>query len=884
MKLRCGLLLAVLAAATALPPLEVAARPTGSVTPASLTPEASGSVALSVRRSSEGVELVIEGTGAAPVLQQSRDGQAWRGDLRIGAPGGLRLGPQRLTLPDAGLQMVSLQGSGSDYSIEVVPVQGAPLGRPVVSADGRNLVITFPSGALQPTQRTATLNVQQPGRVPQASFAPPLQPRAVAPPLGDMAVGSMVLRNQSYVNVSGPNVTLTLRNAPAKDALMSIAQLGGYGFVFVDDQPATASQGNQSPVIQAGTSASTTAGQPTVPGGRPVTMAFRNESYSRALNSVLLAAGLQGKKDGNTILVGANVLGKGFGSQISKVYRLNQASASSAADYLASLGASITKISVITNSVSQGTPLANDVAGSQATQQTQRQDITTTETYGGGLGPLRGLIGTTDSRLQTITLIGDSSQVSVAENYIRQLDLRQRQVALTVRILDVSLDNATEIDNSFAFRYGSNFIVNDQGRLLAAFGKNLPAEASSFDQFEETTQASASSRSSGGTRSASSSRNSSEGRNSSTGSSATTEATDSAGDTYQLTDTYTTEELRKINDVLQKTSGTVVYKNDVTGKYETLPVPANDGYREVTETNISNITNLISAITGRETSASRTNTSSNSRADGSDASSGATRQSGRSSSAQSGQSSNTNKSSTTRKRPNPGLNYPDSEFYDFLQAQIVSRSTKILASPTLILQEGDEPYSGSDAERISRDGKVGRSRTNEAFVRVGTQYVVSYRTTKDTNGSVYCEPEFGNAGLTFGARVDKIDDNGFITFSLSPEISAAVGRESIDSCGLIYQLNDRLLDTGKVRVRDGQTLILTGVISDEDLSVVTKWPILGDLPLVGQFFRLSSGDRRKSELVIMVTPRVIKDDQGGMYGYGYQPATNDARSFVYSGG
>ena len=309
MKLRCGLLLAVLAAATALAPLEVAARPIGSVTPASVTPEASGSVALSVRRSSEGVELVIEGTGAAPVLQQSRDGQAWRGDLRIGAPGGLRLGPQRLTLPEAGLQMVSLQGSGSDYSIEVLPVQGAPLGRPVVSADGRNLVITFPSGALQPTQRTATLNVQQPGRVPQTSFAPPLQPRAVAPPLGDMAVGSMVLRNQSYVNVSGPNVTLTLRNAPAKDALMSIAQLGGYGFVFVDDQPATASPGNQSPVIQAGTSVSASAGQPAAQGGRPVTMAFRNESYSRALNSVLLAAGLQGKKDGNTILVGANVLG-----------------------------------------------------------------------------------------------------------------------------------------------------------------------------------------------------------------------------------------------------------------------------------------------------------------------------------------------------------------------------------------------------------------------------------------------------------------------------------------------------------------------------------------------------------------------------------------------
>ena len=883
MKLRSGLLLAVLAAGPACDAVRAVPLPAASVAPAPST-AGSGAVALSVKRSPEGVELVIEGTGAAPVLQQSRDGQTWRGDLRIGSPSGLRLGPQRIALPDAGLQMVSLQGSGSDYAIEVVPVPGAPLARPVVSADGRNLVISFSSGALQPTQRTANFNLQQPGRVPQSSFAPPLQPRAVAPPLGDMAVGSMVLRNQSYVNVSGPNVTLTLRNAPAKDALMSIAQLGGYGFVFVDDQLAGPGQGNAAPALQSSPAASSPVSQSTPQGGRPVTMAFRNESYARALNSVLLAAGLQGKKDGNTILVGSNVLGKGFGSQISKVYRLNQASASSAADYLASLGASITKVSVITNSVSQGTPLAADIAGSQATQQTQRQDITTTETYGGGLGPLRGLIGTTDSRLQTITLIGESAQVSVAENYLRQLDLRQRQVALTVRILDVNLDNSTEIDNSFAFRYGSNFIVNDQGRLLAAFGKNLPADSSSFDQFEETNKLSSSARSSGGLRNANSSRDSSVARKASTGSSATTEASDSVGDTYELTDTYTTEELRKINDVLQTSSGTVVYKNDVTGKYETLPVPANDGYREVTETSIDNITNIISAITGRETSALRTNSSLNTRSDGSESSSGSLRETTRSSNARSDRSKSKNKSATTRKRPNPGRDYPDSEFYDFLQAQIVSRSTKILASPTLILQEGDEPYGGTDAERISSDGKIGRSRTNEAFVRVGTQYVTAYAVKQDINGNNFCEPKFGNAGLTFGARVDKIDDNGFVTFSLSPEISAAVGTQQIDRCGIIYQINDRLLDTGKVRVRDGQTLILTGVISDEDRSVVTKWPILGDLPLIGQFFRRSSGDRRKSELVIMVTPRVIKDDQGGMYGYGYQPSTQEARGFVYAGG
>ena len=175
-------------------------------------------------------------------------------------------------------------------------------------------------------------------------------------------------------------------------------------------------------------------------------MAFRNESFARAFNSVLLASGLQGKREGNMLLVGPSVLGKTFGSQISKVYRLNQVNAASAANYLASLGASITKVTTITNAVVQGSALADDVAGSAATQQTQTEKITTTETYGGGIGPLKGLIGTTDSRLQTITLIGDAMQVSVAENYLRQLDLRQRQVALAVKILDVSLENASEID------------------------------------------------------------------------------------------------------------------------------------------------------------------------------------------------------------------------------------------------------------------------------------------------------------------------------------------------------------------------------------------------------------------------------------------------------
>jgi type IV pilus assembly protein PilQ len=81
-------------------------------------------------------------------------------------------------------------------------------------------------------------------------------------------------------------------------------------------------------------------------------------------------------------------------------------------------------------------------------------------------------------------------------------------------------------------------------------------------------------------------------------------------------------------------------------------------------------------------------------------------------------------------------------------------------------------------------------------------------------------------------------------------------------------------------VRDGQTLILTGVISDDVQAAVSKWPILGDIPFIGQFFRGSSSSRKKTELIIMVTPRIINDGDSSGFGYGFQPSTPEARQFM----
>ena len=736
-------------AGLAMAPGFVAAAPQPSSNPpATATTRQAGSIQLKVRRLPYAIELVIEGTGPGPQLVQASSSNGWQGQLTTAAPNGLRLGPQRLSLPEAGLGEVLLTGAGNSYQIDVTPTSGLPLSRPVVSADGQNMILTF-SAAPQSSFQTTRPNLNQPGAIPQPSYAPPLQPRAVAPPVGDMAIGTMVLRNTSFVNVRGPRVTMTLRNAPAKDALMALAQMGGYGFVYVDEQTAVFGGELKDNSLQA---------QSAAPRLRPVSISFIKESYPRALNAVLLASGLTAKLEGNLLLVGVNVAGKGFGSRLSKVYRLNQVHPEAAADYLANLGARITKTNTIVHTrykdddeSSSPEYTSKDKSKTLKDLEQLKSSSLIVESYGAPSGPLLGLAATTDNRLGTITLFGDSILVSVAEQYLKQLDLRQRQVALSLKILDVNLDNVGETVNSFAARWGDAFIVNDGGQMLGAFGRTLPP-------------------------------------------------------------TY-----------LKPPSGTA----------------------------------------------------------------------GGSTSGFSGPTLN------------PGSAYANNTFFDFVRAAINSDNTKLLASPTLILsentsllREGEEKSSsnsgsagsGSDSAKqgiteISLSSPIGRRRANEGVVRVGSNVVTSYNTST-VQGAVVCTPSLSTAGLVLGARVEKIDDNGFVTFTLSPSISAVVDQEAAPTgCGSpLNILSIRSLDSGAVRVRDGQTLILTGVISDFDRSEVTKWPILGDIPLVGQFFRGTRNGRQKRELVIMVTPKIINDDVGGTYGYGYQPSSQQSREFMGQAG
>ena len=90
-------------------------------------------------------------------------------------------------------------------------------------------------------------------------------------------------------------------------------------------------------------------------------------------------------------------------------------------------------------------------------------------------------------------------------------------------------------------------------------------------------------------------------------------------------------------------------------------------------------------------------------------------------------------------------------------------------------------------------------------------------------------------------------------------------------------LSERVLNSGKIRLRDGQTFILSGVIQDSDRETITKVPILGDLPIIGALFRGSDTQNTRSEVIIIVTPRIMDDSQNATWGYTYQPGAEVQR-------
>jgi type IV pilus assembly protein PilQ len=533
-----------------------------------------------------------------------------------------------------------------------------------------------------PSERTATPEVLVPNPTitiegspapASASGQPPLLPRAIAPPLGDIAVSNIDASSTTIdLGTSERVPRLVVREAPVREVLALLARAAGLNLAY--DEVATNTE----------TATANRTSQPTI------SLDVENEPIQDLFNYVLQLSGLEGTRRGRTIFVGTR-LPNAARNLIVRSLRLNQVQVGVALNFLVGMGAEsaisrerlVTSVNAVPVQLPSGTTTATSSAITQTQTTTEQRLETQRVNYEDSMPPLRGLLVLGDERTNTLTMVGTVRQVELATAGTIQLDLRRRQVAVNVRVVDLNLSQTERAGGSFSFGIGDFF------------------------------------------------------------------------------------------------------------------------FRGLTNLNISGLSSL-----------------------------------------------NYNNYSDNR---------TGNAFSALLQTEISNGNGKILTDPTLIVQEGQ---------------KATVALTNEVQTTTG-------KTTFNERGDVtsFQQDPPRAAGLTLVIEINRIDDNGFVSLSVAPTITAPVGQQTNPDRSVTTLLSSRSLETGLVRLRDGQTLILSGIIQDSDRTTVSKVPILGDIPLLGLLFRSTERQNERREVVVLLTPQIINDSDQSSFGYSYTPS-RDAQQLL----
>jgi MSHA biogenesis protein MshL len=158
--------------------------------------------------------------------------------------------------------------------------------------------------------------------------------------------------------------------------------------------------------------------------------------------------------------------------------------------------------------------------------------------------------------------------------------------------------------------------------------------------------------------------------------------------------------------------------------------------------------------------------------------------------------------------------------------------------------------------------KVTTMNNQKAVIKLTTKEVSwvtnSYFNADGTVLLSYTNPQIDEVGL-FLDVTPQIDDNGTITMQIHPSVSEKI-KDSISPDGKSTKpvIDVREVDS-IIKVKNGQTIVIAGLITDKISDRTRRVPILGDIPLFGNIFRQTVQDKSKSELVIFLTPFILND-------------------------
>jgi len=186
---------------------------------------------------------------------------------------------------------------------------------------------------------------------------------------------------------------------------------------------------------------------------------------------------------------------------------------------------------------------------------------------------------------------------------------------------------------------------------------------------------------------------------------------------------------------------------------------------------------------------------------------------------------------------------------------------------SLVRSETGIPLAGTPIDLVSRlqalvtDGKA-EVKANPRVVTLNAQMATIY-IAKEQYFSVVTGPvNYPYTRLeqvAVGIKLDitpYISENNEITVKIAPEVSDAVGsgREGLP-------LVDRRAVNTTVRVKDGETIVIGGLTQENIQKTQNKIPLLGSIPILGYLFSHTKYEKQKTDIVVFVTPNIIKDNQ-----------------------
>ncbi|OAB58483.1 hypothetical protein AY600_03000 [Phormidium willei BDU 130791] len=642
------------------------------------------------------------------------------------------------------------------------------------------------------------VRVNSPTRV---NPAPPFQPRAVAPPVGDISVSSVDTSAYSINLGTAQRVPrLVLRDAPVEEVLSLLARAAGLNLAYIANSGGEEDGDGEN--LQ-----------------RTISLDIENEAVQDVFNNVLRLSGLEANREGNTIVVGVR-LPDSARPIISRTVRLNQLTLIDARNFLVSQGAEINEVSV--QQQIQAQSLGEGVAPITTTNTTTQVELiaadTLDEPYQGYAAlPLRGLLVSIGQRQQPtdgpgaeLTLVGDPRKVEMATQLLTQLETRRRQVAVNVKIVDVSLSNQDNFNASFSFGVGDTFVSSDGGAATVIFGGgNPPSSTTTRDGFVSPPIIDNPFRDS----------------NTFVDLSSSTRIPGAGEPGRQIV-----EEDPQTGQVTVRRepppAGSDLFFDREAAISQEDPFDVGISDFELAEDTVITLEPVFDQdgnFTGRFSPNVQQGTRGSATASLADL-----------------------------------FQFP-TRFLAQLQAQVISGNAKILTDPTLVIQEG-QTASVNLTNQVVQDVTVDFTDTASG-----------QRETRDVN--------LRDVGLQLSVQVDRIDDNGFVSLRVNPSVTAPVGQENLGDGQFVTLVQERSVSSGRVRLRDGQTLILSGIIQETDRTTVSKVPILGDIPLLGALFRSTNRTNERQEVIVLLTPNILNDADPNNFGYTYTPG-RDAREVL----